>query len=144
MISAGGDRKSTRLNSSHDQISYAVLCLKKKRLDFRHAAKALRQLHGCCAPVFQPPADIAIDGDVGAAEAVDRLLRIANQEEPAGLRPRAAPVGFGGIIGGQQEQDFCLQRVGVLELVDEDALAALLKTLSDARVVANEVARDEE
>src|SRR2546421_2998794 len=28
---AGGDRKSTRLNSSHDQISYAVFCLKKKK-----------------------------------------------------------------------------------------------------------------
>src|SRR5688572_32356797 len=27
---AGGDRKSTRLNSSHSQISYAVLCLNKK------------------------------------------------------------------------------------------------------------------
>src|SRR2546421_4338672 len=27
-----GDRKSTRLNSSHDQISYAVFCLKKKRM----------------------------------------------------------------------------------------------------------------
>src|SRR2546421_8149144 len=27
---AGQDRKSTRLNSSHDQISYAVFCLKKK------------------------------------------------------------------------------------------------------------------
>src|SRR2546428_1127195 len=26
----GADRKSTRLNSSHDQISYAVFCLKKK------------------------------------------------------------------------------------------------------------------
>src|SRR2546430_3266911 len=26
------DRKSTRLNSSHSQISYAVLCLKKKSL----------------------------------------------------------------------------------------------------------------
>src|SRR2546430_8065388 len=26
-----GDRKSTRLNSSHSQISYAVFCLKKKR-----------------------------------------------------------------------------------------------------------------
>src|SRR2546428_8170844 len=26
------DRKSTRLNSSHDQISYAVFCLKKKTL----------------------------------------------------------------------------------------------------------------
>src|SRR2546428_1507626 len=28
-----GDRKSTRLNSSHDQISYAVFCLKKKTKD---------------------------------------------------------------------------------------------------------------
>src|ERR1041385_249647 len=27
----GGDRKSTRLNSSHGYISYAVFCLKKKR-----------------------------------------------------------------------------------------------------------------
>src|SRR2546430_9051328 len=27
---AGEDRKSTRLNSSHSQISYAVFCLKKK------------------------------------------------------------------------------------------------------------------
>src|SRR2546430_11585146 len=26
----GSDRKSTRLNSSHSQISYAVFCLKKK------------------------------------------------------------------------------------------------------------------
>src|SRR2546430_8580163 len=28
----GQDRKSTRLNSSHSQISYAVFCLKKKDL----------------------------------------------------------------------------------------------------------------
>src|SRR2546427_7827946 len=28
---ADGDRKSTRLNSSHSQISYAVFCLKKKK-----------------------------------------------------------------------------------------------------------------
>src|SRR2546422_1577220 len=27
----GGDRKSTRLNSSHGYISYAVFCLKKKK-----------------------------------------------------------------------------------------------------------------
>src|SRR5689334_2942908 len=30
-----GDRKSTRLNSSHSSISYAVFCLKKKRLTIR-------------------------------------------------------------------------------------------------------------
>src|SRR2546430_4335492 len=36
------DRKSTRLNSSHSQISYAVFCLKKKRDDVRfHSASAL-------------------------------------------------------------------------------------------------------
>src|SRR3712207_7481162 len=29
------DRKSTRLNSSHANISYADFCLKKKNLDFR-------------------------------------------------------------------------------------------------------------
>src|SRR5688572_32410813 len=30
-----GDRKSTRLNSSHSQISYAVFCLKKKKNEQR-------------------------------------------------------------------------------------------------------------
>src|SRR2546421_1916216 len=34
------DRKSTRLNSSHDQISYAVFCLKKKK----HTATELRRM----------------------------------------------------------------------------------------------------
>src|SRR5689334_24687430 len=29
-----GDRKSTRLNSSHSSISYAVFCLKKKKKKF--------------------------------------------------------------------------------------------------------------
>src|SRR5690554_6927060 len=31
----GGDRKSTRLNSSHVRISYAVFCLKKKKRTLR-------------------------------------------------------------------------------------------------------------
>src|SRR2546430_9290100 len=30
-LTKGRDRKSTRLNSSHSQISYAVFCLKKKK-----------------------------------------------------------------------------------------------------------------
>src|SRR2546430_13679161 len=30
------DRKSTRLNSSHSQISYAVFCLKKKKKNRQH------------------------------------------------------------------------------------------------------------
>src|SRR2546429_3566376 len=31
LLRLGGDRKSTRLNSSHGYISYAVFCLKKKK-----------------------------------------------------------------------------------------------------------------
>src|SRR5688572_32052730 len=33
---ANVDRKSTRLNSSHSQISYAVFCLKKKKINNIH------------------------------------------------------------------------------------------------------------
>src|SRR5688572_32202150 len=33
VVDAERDRKSTRLNSSHSQISYAVFCLKKKKYD---------------------------------------------------------------------------------------------------------------
>src|SRR2546430_8802779 len=36
------DRKSTRLNSSHSQISYAVFCLKKKIADSTQAVCQIR------------------------------------------------------------------------------------------------------
>src|SRR5690554_6988545 len=32
-VANAGDRKSTRLNSSHVRISYAVFCLKKKKIE---------------------------------------------------------------------------------------------------------------
>src|SRR2546421_5147680 len=38
------DRKSTRLNSSHDQMSYAVFCLKKKNLGPANTSKATELL----------------------------------------------------------------------------------------------------
>src|ERR1019366_5556062 len=38
------DRKSTRLNSSHGPISYAVFCLKKKKV---LRARVRRHLHQC-------------------------------------------------------------------------------------------------
>src|SRR5690348_18020633 len=36
-LTVSGDRKSTRLNSSHPSSSYAVFCLKKKKEDKAHA-----------------------------------------------------------------------------------------------------------
>src|SRR2546430_13641047 len=38
------DRKSTRLNSSHSQISYAVFCLKKKKI----IHSLLHETHSSC------------------------------------------------------------------------------------------------
>src|SRR5256885_6101457 len=40
---AASDRKSTRLNSSHLVISYAVFCLKKKKEQHRPRPRPLRQ-----------------------------------------------------------------------------------------------------
>src|SRR5688572_32174039 len=37
------DRKSTRLNSSHSQISYAVFCLKKKNNKHKNSTTTTRQ-----------------------------------------------------------------------------------------------------
>src|SRR2546426_7005977 len=42
---SGADRKSTRLNSSHLVISYAVFCLKKKKKN--HGANCLRHARVC-------------------------------------------------------------------------------------------------
>src|SRR5256886_12081107 len=48
------DRKSTRLNSSHSQISYAVFCLKKKKTTYRlsiscalHSASSADLVQSC-------------------------------------------------------------------------------------------------
>src|SRR2546427_7329678 len=43
----GRDRKSTRLNSSHSQISYAVFCLKKKK---KETSLITRKTCGCYCP----------------------------------------------------------------------------------------------
>src|SRR3712207_7004333 len=42
---ATGDRKSTRLNSSHANISYAVFCLKKKNTNNTHRNKKSHRIH---------------------------------------------------------------------------------------------------
>src|SRR3989475_4621340 len=41
----GTDRKSTRLNSSHSQISYAVFCLKKKKKQHLGTDRLIHLLH---------------------------------------------------------------------------------------------------
>src|SRR5256885_10615204 len=45
-----GDRKSTRLNSSHLVISYAVFCLKKKKTQVHRRRPAPAPISSPCAP----------------------------------------------------------------------------------------------
>src|SRR5256885_9649944 len=59
VLAAGGDRKSTRLNSSHLVISYAVFCLKKKKNGSAFASESPFHTHltGLTHPfpLSQPP-----------------------------------------------------------------------------------------
>src|SRR5436305_5689364 len=51
-----GDRKSTRLNSSHVRISYAVFCLKKKKTyKLKYIANQSSDLSYILPPVLSPP-----------------------------------------------------------------------------------------
>src|SRR3712207_7424662 len=43
-IALGEDRKSTRLNSSHANISYAVFCLKKKTIEHTSTHTSIRNV----------------------------------------------------------------------------------------------------
>ena len=97
--------------------------------DARHAAPAELLGH------------LPVDPDVGAPEAIDRLLGVSDQEELAGPGRHLAPVTLIGIARRQQQQDLGLQRIGVLELVDEDARVALLRVAADAVMVVDQVPR---
>ena len=85
--------------------------------------------------------DLLVERDVGAPEAVDRLLRIADQEQLSGDGRTLRQSVSLGIVGREEQQDFGLERIGVLELVDEEVREALLQLAPHAGVAANEIAR---
>src|SRR2546430_3932290 len=51
VIPAQRDRKSTRLNSSHSQISYAVFCLKKKTANITQPTRVWKTCMPCPPPL---------------------------------------------------------------------------------------------
>src|SRR5450432_2756591 len=64
------DRKSTRLNSSHDQISYAVFCLKKKKRERqRHDAQVVEVTHQVRAAQRREHHDQSCPADPGKTTA---------------------------------------------------------------------------
>src|SRR5215468_9415639 len=69
--SACADRKSTRLNSSHITISYAVFCLKKKKKTWDVARRRQEQISGLLALTVLQPHLRLVDSQLGLTE---RLL----------------------------------------------------------------------
>ena len=82
--------------------------------------------------------DVSID--IGAAEPVDRLFRIADEEQAARTQPPFEPRRIGSAVAAQAPQDFGLQRIRVLELVDEDAWITPTEVLSHGFVAREQIA----
>ena len=79
---------------------------------------------------------------VGTPEPIDALLGIAHDEEGAGPGRDTPPVVAVGVrIARQQQQDLGLERIGVLELVDQHASVALPKFAASTRVLAQQLGR---
>src|SRR5256886_5605250 len=99
------DRKSTRLNSSHSQISYAVFCLKKKIIVV-HPEMPWRSAKELLEEVKRRPGEIvfASSGIYGASHVpMEMLLQAAG-----GLRMRHLPTTGGGpattaVLGGHAQ-----------------------------------------
>ncbi len=78
------------------------------------------------AALREAVAQLTVEHHVRAAKAIDRLLRIAHEEQLAGSRAGGEPVGDVRVVGGEQEDEFGLHRIGVLKLVDENVRIAAL------------------
>ncbi len=95
----------------------------------RHAAIACRQLQRSTSLRLQRVAHAPIRVDTGTAEAIDRLLRVADDEELAGG------------AAGQQQKNVGLNRIRVLEFVDEDARELGLQMAAHGLVRLDQIAR---
>jgi hypothetical protein len=104
----------------------------RRQIDARRAARDQQIFHGLISP------------HVGAAETIDGLLGIAHDEELARRGHDVLPAADRRVRRRQQEHDLRLQRVGVLELVDEDVREAALEIGAHLATVAHEIARSQQ
>ena len=109
-------------------------------LDLRHRSKADTQVNRAGALLDESPLHLTIKPHIGPAKAIDRLLRISDQKELSRTRARHLPIGDRQIVGREQEEDFHLQGIGVLELIDKEVREPLLQLRPHLLAVAQEIA----
>src|ERR1022692_958693 len=93
------DRKSTRLNSSHLVISYAVFCLKKKLLCFKPQALLLEGLESVpegnpAVPFSEIQISHGTSASVPAAKAANLLLSLAARLKDAPFQVSCARTAY--------------------------------------------------
>ena len=79
--------------------------------------------------------------DIRTPESINRLLRIADDEQLAGNGRDVLPPSLVRIVSSEKKQQLGLQGIGVLELVDEDSAEATLEVRANFRVAFDQVAR---
>ena len=104
-----------------------------------HGAEVPLQVDHAHPGRLQDLLDLLVQDHVGAPEAIDGLLGVSHQKELPGNRPDPAPIRLPGVVRRQEHQNLGLERVGVLELVDEDVAELFLEIPADRRPVPDQV-----
>src|SRR5581483_10188746 len=111
-----------------------------EREETRAAPEARHEAHREGALRAEHPVRLRVHEDVGAAEPVDRLLRVADDRHAPRPQTDLPPVPGGGAVLAEEEDDLALEGVGVLELVHEDVGEERLEAPARFPVTAQEVA----
>ena len=113
-------------------------CRVHESLDLRHAPVAGRQLHMTSTVSLKLGADVPIRRDVGASEPVDGLFRVSDDEQLSSERRDTAGIGVARIVGGQQQQDIGLDRIGILKFVNKDSRIPSLQMRTNRLIAGNQ------
>src|SRR5688572_1263651 len=109
-------------------------------LDVRDAAKTGRQPQTPGALLRELLAHPAVDADVRTPKPVDGLLRVADDEQLPRDGTNASPLTLAGIVGREQQQQFRLEGIRILKLIDEKAGKALLEVTPHVIALAHQIA----
>jgi hypothetical protein len=89
-------------------------------------------------------ADLVVDRDVGAAEAVDRLLGVPDDREPARRWAKRPPVAVRLLVACEEQRELRLNGIGVLEFVDQHDPVAASEVVARRLVRAQQLGRPEQ
>ena len=94
----------------------------------------------------EPVLGLVVHAEIGAPEPVDRLFGVTDHDERTGVDRDLLPVEPTGIrfARGEQHRELDLERIGVLELIEQDAAPPPRRGFTHRRVGTEQVAGEDE